>query len=622
VKRVSRRAGRANQPPPEPASHSDRVSGLYGGGVGVLAGIVYLATAARDIVVGDTGDFLTTGATLGVAHPPGYPLLVLLGHLFSLLPIGPLPFRMNLVAAFSHAVTVALVFSIARRLGAARSAALIAALALAFNPLFWEWSLAIEAFPLNDLLAASLIYFLVRWEAEPERPAFFIAAALCGGLGAANHLTIVFLIPFVLVVAWRRRASIKVGTLIACVGAVAFGLLPYSYIPWAASRHPFLNWGSIASAHDLLRHFLRSDYGTGRLVAAGAASGSPIERLISFGASFTILETTLVLLGAVVSFRRLKWYFWASALSFAVAGPAFVAYANIDVTNTPLLWALRRFFLLPHLIVAPLAAFGVVRLVDILAPRTIRVRRHGVELAVAATALALIVVPAAVRYPILDQSRNHLAHTFAQDVLASLEPNTVVMALGDEAVFPIAYVQAVERARPDVTLVMLGLFRSFGWYVRELRWRNPSLNIPFERYDPGDPGATLRALVAANPARPFALVGPPTDASLATSYWLYRRGVVEQIEPLAKDIGLDEAAQENDRLLRIYHLPEAANVRKNTFEIGILAKYVKSPASMGDQFALAHLDRQAELWYARALSIDPDAADVRRALAKIRTKIP
>jgi len=620
VKRAPRNAGHVGKPAPQLPPGSDPLSALFAASVAFLSGVVYLTTAARDIVVGDTGDFLTTAATLGVAHPPGYPLLVLLGHLFRLFPVGPLPLRMNLVAAFSHAVTVALVFSIARRLGAARWAAAIAALTLAFNPLFWEWSLAIEAFPLNDLIAALLIYFLVRWEAEPERQIFLVVAALCGGLGAANHLTIVFLIPFVLAVAWRRRTSIRFGTLLACVGAVVFGFLPYLYIPWAASRHPFLNWGSISSAHDLLRHFLRSDYGTGRLVAAGAPSGSPVERLISFGASFTILETTLVLLGAAETFRPSRWYFWGCALSFAIAGPAFVSYANIDVGNAPLLWALRRFFLLPHVIISPLAALGLVKFVEVLCSRIASVRRRSVEIVVIVTTFALILATAVARYRVLDQSRNHLAHTFAQDILTTLGPNSVVMALGDEAVFPIAYVQAVEKARPDVTLVMLGLFRSFGWYLRELRWHDPSLIIPFDHYDPSDPGATLRALVAANPARSFALVGPPTDASLTSSYWLYRRGVVEQIEPLSKDIGLEAAAQDNDRLLRTYHLPDPATVRRNTFEIGILAKYVRGPASMGDQFALAHLYDQAEQWYRRALAIDPDAADVRQALAKVRPK--
>jgi hypothetical protein len=169
---------------------------------------------------------------------------------------------------------------------------------------------------------------------------------------------------------------------------------------------------------------------------------------------------------------------------------------------------------------------------------------------------------------------------------------------------------------------MFGLFRSFDWYIRELRWRNRSLAIPFERYNPADPAATLRALIEANPGRPFAFVDPPADGSLASAYWLYRRGVVDQVEPLAKDIGLDVAERENDRLLRTYHLSNTANVRRNTFEIGILAKYVRGPASMGNQFALAHLDQPAIAWYERALAIDPDAADVRQSLAKLKAKAP
>lgn len=580
----------------------------------LAAGCLYVATTARDVVVGDTGDFLTTAATLGVAHPPGYPLLVLIGHAFSLVSIGPLAFRMNLVAAASHAITVAVIFLTARKLGASRIAGTVAATVLAVNPLFWEWSLAIEAFPLNDLLAALLIYFMVRWEAEPARIALLGAAALCGALGAANHLTIVFLIPMVLVIVWRRRRSLTLRAVLLCVAAIVVGLLPYVYIPWAASRAPFLNWGNVASPHDLLRHFLRSDYGTGRLVAAGASPGSPLSRLAGLGRSFTVLESVLLVLGAIAAFRRMRWYFWGVLSSFAVAGPAFVAYANIDVSNLPLLWALSRFFLLPHVIAAPLTAFGVGVVAELVASRAYAARRETIEAAVGACAAAGVVVTAVGHYREIDQSRNHLASSFASDVLRTLEPKSVLLALGDEAVFPLAYAQAVEKQRPDVTLVMLGLFRSFGWYIEQLRRRG--LIVPFEQYDPDNPAATLRALVAANPGRPFAIVGSTPDSSLSGSYWLYRRGVVEQIERMATDIGLDAAAQENDRLLRAYRLPDPATVRRNTFEIAILGYYTRAATAMADQFALAHLDGQAHAWYERALAIDPEAAGVREAIAR------
>jgi hypothetical protein len=586
-------------------------------GVGLTAGSVYLASAARDIVVGDSGEFLSAAATLGVAHPPGYPLLVLLGHVFSWLPLGPMAFRINLLAVVCGAVTVGLIFSIARRLGVGSLPAAIAALSLALNPLFWEWSLAVEAFPLNNVLAAALIYCLVRWEAEPKRTGFLVAAALCGGLGAANHLTIIFLIPFVLVVMWRRRASITAQTVLLCLAAVMVGLLPYLYIPWAASRHPFVNWGGVSSAHDLLRHFLRSDYGTGRLVAAGP-SGSPLDRLTGLGKSFTILESVLLVLGAIDAYR-IRWYFWGSLLSFALAGPAFVAYANMDASNPPLLWALGRFFLLPHVIAAPFAAFGAASIQEVIASQLPRADRRMVNAAVVSVATALILWTAVLRFREVDLSRNHLAHTFAQDALATVAPNSVLLARGDEVVFPVAYVQAVEKSRPDVTLVVMGL-QGFAWYIPQLRRRDPALRIPFERYDPRNPAATLRALVEANPTRPFALVGAAIDNSLTNVYWLYRRGVVEQLEPMSTDVGLDPAAQENERLLHMYRLPDPATVRRNTFEISLLDKYERAPTSIGDQFGLAHLDRQAEVWYRRALEIDPLDADVREKLAKLNTK--
>jgi hypothetical protein len=86
---------------------------------------------------------------------------------------------------------------------------------------------------------------------------------------------------------------------------------------------------------------------------------------------------------------------------------------------------------------------------------------------------------------------------------------------------------------------------------------------------------------------------------------------------MTKDVGLDAAAQENERLLQMYRLPDPSTVRQNTFEIAILAKYAAGPASMGDQFALAHLDRQAQAWYGRALAINPNADGIRQAMAKL-----
>ena len=97
--------------------------------LGDSAFAVYLRTLAPGLVaVVDTPMFQFIGRVLGVPHNPGYPLYVLLTFPFSYLPIGTLPYRINLFSAILGALTVSLAFLIARRLGCRRIVSAAAAL--------------------------------------------------------------------------------------------------------------------------------------------------------------------------------------------------------------------------------------------------------------------------------------------------------------------------------------------------------------------------------------------------------------------------------------------------------------------------------------------------------------
>src|SRR5438552_6877950 len=171
--------------------------------------VLYFFTAARDIVVGDTPELITAAVTLGVPHPPGYPLFTMLGHLFSLLPFGPVPFRVNLLAVTCDALTVAVIFFTALRLSRSRPAAAIAALTLAMIPAFWTWSLVAEVFPLNNRLASVLIYLLVFWAQDPHRPGVLIGAFFVAGPAVTNHHTLGLLAPAFCFVFWQHRAVFR-----------------------------------------------------------------------------------------------------------------------------------------------------------------------------------------------------------------------------------------------------------------------------------------------------------------------------------------------------------------------------------------------------------------------------
>src|SRR5207245_7391068 len=317
--------------------------------------------------------------------------------------------------------------------------------------------------------------------------------------------------------------------------------------------------------------------------------------------SFGLVNGTLTALGAVLAYRRLRWYFWFATVGVWFAGPLFVIFSNVNLSVGVTLFVLERFFLLSLVVMAPLMAFGLVFLTELLLA-ALRGRRNAARAVVALGAAAAVLGGVAFNYRMVDQSENHLARNFASDVLATLEPGSILLAGGDETVLPISYLQAVEQLRSDVTLVMLGLIRT-DWYMRQLRERHPDLVLPFARFD--SISGTTRALVDANRGRPIGVIWAAPDDSLKTSYWYYSRGLVLRLLPMSQDVTLDEMTAENDRLLATYHSPSPEALKAGTFESAILAQYSMSAFRVGEEYEHAKLYDGARQWYERALSMNP-----------------
>jgi hypothetical protein len=604
-------AATAPQSPPSIASqpvplHLGDVA--VGAVVAALTAILYDLTAARDFVLGDTPELMTVAVTLGVAHPPGYPLFTMLGHLFSLVPVGSVPLRVNLLAAVCGTGTVLLIYLTALRLSGSRAASACAALVLAVNPLFWTWSLVAEVFPLNNLLAAGMIYLLVIWYESPERMGFLITAAFVSGLALANQQTIVLTGPAVLFLLLGRRRELLARPRILAYSAVALavGLLPYAYLPWAAARHPLQNWGDPTSAANFLAVITRKHFGSGQLVNAPQyQGGSALDRIAALGASFGVLAGLLLLWGAVESYRRRRWYFWFSLMAFLFAGPFFAAYANMNLSAPLTRYVLERFDLLPQVVLAPMMAFGLAALAT---------RKRLLSMVLLLAAVAGLT---AAHYKEIDQSKNHSARRLSEDILATLEPHSILVANGDEVIMPLLYLQDAEGQRLDVALLVMP-FLMTDWYIPQLRRRHPDLVVPFERYD-GKTG-TLKALFDANPGRPAAVDGISDEASLHGSYWFYRRGLVSSVEPLSKDVTVDQMIADNEKLFRIYRPPPPASIKSKSLEPSILGHYATGAVFVGEQCKELHYDSQARAWFKRALALDPSLTQVADLLDKIENK--
>src|SRR2546421_7892313 len=85
--------------------------------VSVGALILYVATLAPTTQFWDTSEYIAAAYTLGIPHPPGNPLFVLMAHVFGMLPfVAGYAQRINLFAAVTSAISAGCWFLVAERL--------------------------------------------------------------------------------------------------------------------------------------------------------------------------------------------------------------------------------------------------------------------------------------------------------------------------------------------------------------------------------------------------------------------------------------------------------------------------------------------------------------------------
>ena len=83
----------------------------FASGALLLSLIVFLVTAAPGVTFTDAGELAGVCTSLGVAHPTGYPLFTIMGHLWTLLPIAESPvFELNLFAGMLVSIAVFILF--------------------------------------------------------------------------------------------------------------------------------------------------------------------------------------------------------------------------------------------------------------------------------------------------------------------------------------------------------------------------------------------------------------------------------------------------------------------------------------------------------------------------------
>ncbi|HKH83296.1 MAG TPA: DUF2723 domain-containing protein [Gemmatimonadales bacterium] len=201
-------------------SQSERPPYLWGLLTAIVIFAIYLATLAPTTAFWDTSEYIAAAKVLGIPHPPGNPLFVILAHAFGLLPLAAsYAVRINIFAALTSAAAAGLWFLVAERwlreivpnrwarYGAAFGGILVGATSWTV----WNQSTVNEkVYTLSLLSIAVVMWLVVRWgDDEPgtHRDRWLVLIAYVMALTSTNHLMGVLALPalavYVLWTDWR-----------------------------------------------------------------------------------------------------------------------------------------------------------------------------------------------------------------------------------------------------------------------------------------------------------------------------------------------------------------------------------------------------------------------------------
>ncbi|MDP2168122.1 MAG: DUF2723 domain-containing protein [Thermodesulfovibrionales bacterium] len=428
---------------------------------------IYTSSLSPSVYTGDSSLFAAASFSLGTAHPPGYPLYIIIGKLFSFLPIGNVAFKVNLSSAVLAGLACLMVFKTSLLLTKSRAASWAGALICGLSPIFFLESLKAEVYTLNALLAITVFYLGLKALKGMDFMQNTLAALFLIGLGTGGHHTI-GLMGLVLMwpVAARWREVTWKWLLLAPVvfaAGTSVNLLMY-FRSLAMLEHGSVMLYSYASTwQDLINVILRRAYKSADTIYALKVMASPrggewLTGLknsilnIAAPAILPVLPFSVIGLAFLIKEKKTLVYFIVAILAWFLVLPRIVL-SSPEMTEKSLQAAIPYF--VPAIpILFSLVSVGFASSIGLLKKGFLKKRRLKIIpgfIPVVLVLLPFVLLPFTIRDVSLNG--NFIAHDFGRDILTAMPVKSLLLNYTDNPMFTVFYMRAVERLREDVLVI-------------------------------------------------------------------------------------------------------------------------------------------------------------------------
>jgi tetratricopeptide (TPR) repeat protein len=494
---------------------------------------LYTWTLAPTVTLVDSGELIVAARTLGVAHPPGFPLYVLLAHLATLVPFSGVAVRVNFTSALfaalasSVATLVVLEALIAARISIPSSKArtkldrkvrkrtasvtqsandtaqspllfwvpcLASGLLLAFSRTLWAYATIAEVYTLNTLLILIIFFLMFRWrrgilEATGRRGDGATVRRGEGATGSFGRHASLYAAAFVFGLALGVH-HVSVGLMLPAFAAVVFATEGFKFF---TSRR--LVYAALFGFAGLFAIYAYLPLAASRNPIMNWGDPRTLERLwwhvtgrqyqVFFSFSLNTMANQFVDFIKLAAREFGPWWL-PVAPALAIVGLAAVFRRDrttfwflVLVVAADLAYSLGyeiaedkdAYYLPAFLAMAIAAGFGAEWFIA-----QARLRRPTSKVAQAIAAAIILSVPVAAlvgNLPYNNRSHYLIARDYVDNILSTVEPGGMLLTRDWQVYSPMLYVREIEHRRDDAVVIDLNQLRR-SWYFDYLSRAYPA----------------------------------------------------------------------------------------------------------------------------------------------------
>ncbi len=424
---------------------------------------VFLRTTHPVFKNNDSPETSLASFTLGIGHPPGYPLFTLSGKIFNLLPIANPAFRTNMASIFISMLIIFINYIFLKKyllnnipekfmqyiLG------YFSTFILAFNFLFWNQ--AIEAkggIYILNLLFFMVLIFLAKDIIENYKVRNFYLFFYLYGLSLANHWpSMIIFFPWLIFLFYKNLKKLNLKDYFFIIFFLVIGISPYLYLIIRSKTNPVLNWGNPSTIENLFWVILRKGYIYPIKPGFDVILYQTKEFIRLFITNFNLLWIFSIF-GVINLFNKNKRLFWFYLIIFLTIVFMVVFYNR---TQKDLLWQMDIFLLPAEYIVYILIMTGICAV--------FKYRKDKIYKTIIIIFLFLVTIYMfKSNWNKNNNSRDFILYDYGKNILQTIELNSCYIGDGDYNLMPIYYFQQIHKLRNDIKFATVS-FLIFKWGI-------------------------------------------------------------------------------------------------------------------------------------------------------------